>query len=848
MYAKDKRPDCASDRYPDVSRDPTALHAQPDASGHAGNAATLAALRLPAESPPRCPTLDAASGMDAFYATGAYTPTARAKERTTPPAPSGDLGVKPGAPLANHAVSYEHEADGYTAGDAGVAAKAGLALHDNGLAATGSGKATADADNDEGLTAKAGLEVGAGLSAFADVRDLPGGGAVIAVTLTASARLGGTAGYAQGDQGGSQVAHGGVLGASGSLSGTWDTVEIVDGPKAAAFKAAWRGGDGVPALRSLASAAAILDRVARGDAARPTADGLQEGARRRSRTAVEGALCLSASWAQLGVRAKAGDKGIAERSIEATPDGLLRVGVSFTGEVTLQASGSVNLGLLTLTKGEERRVEAGLSSTFSFDGATERALADAVLAAPDRTALEALADTTGHVQATVLDAEASKRTHGMERAGVAAGWTDADERRDAIATGADGMGGTRVSGSSTHGFAVSAGGKPVVGVEDRAALALRVEGDQATATFERAETSHGLGLGLPSSERVLARDWPSALAETFTRSRKALEKVSLDDDEVRQILFDRVHDEAAWAQCARTVATHHKWIATGAAIRGAVPEPAWVAADEGMAHLVARMRHLADFVATTPESAHVLENLTERFGNLKDVNLDYQRIGTLETWPAGTEALQQTYAALTPRLERLDADLAVHAARGDTGAGLALVDALRDALHALQNAVGRADVDDTDKQMRVVEDLAKVRVDLEWQRELFARSSGACDANGAASAFDAGDGFVEDARQREAWVLWTTMADYQRVEAGLFAKYRGAGGFDAMREFMEQLKRLYARWMAASIKARQSGAAMREPTPEWDRAAEVYESMGAWTVNAKPLDKVLVTIRAHWSE
>src|SRR5690606_9254158 len=109
---------------------------------------------------------------------------------------------------------------------------------------------------------------------------------------------------------------------------------------------------------------------------------------------------------------------------------------------------------------------------------------------------------------------------------------------------------------------------------------------------------------------------------------------------------------------------------------------------------------------------------------LTDVNLDYQRIGTLESWPEGTEDLQQAYAALTPRLETLEAALAVHAAHGDTPAGLTLADALRDELHALQNAVARADVPDTDKQMRVVEDLAKVRVDLEWQRELFARSTG----------------------------------------------------------------------------------------------------------------------------
>src|SRR5690606_26671340 len=162
-----------------------------------------------------------------------------------------------------------------------------------------------------------------------------------------------------------------------------------------------------------------------------------------------------------------------------------------------------------------------------FDAATERALADAVLATPDRGTLEALADTNGHVQSTVLDAEASTSRKGMERAGVAAGWTEKGERRDAITTGADGMSGTRGPGSSARAFAISAGDKPLVGVDDRAALALRVDGDRAAATFEHAETSHGLGLGLPSSEQVRARDWPAALAQTFTRSRATLEKVAL---------------------------------------------------------------------------------------------------------------------------------------------------------------------------------------------------------------------------------------------------------------------------------------------------------------------------------
>src|SRR5690606_26957236 len=127
---------------------------------------------------------------------------ARRPGHDAPPAPSGDPGVEAGAVLGHRTVGTAHEASDVDAGDAGLEASAGLTLHDNGLAATGSTSASAHTDNEEGLTAQAGLDVGAGLAAFADVRDLPDGRAHIALTVEASARLGGTAGYAQDDQGG----------------------------------------------------------------------------------------------------------------------------------------------------------------------------------------------------------------------------------------------------------------------------------------------------------------------------------------------------------------------------------------------------------------------------------------------------------------------------------------------------------------------------------------------------------------------------------------------------------------------------------------------------------------------
>jgi len=770
-----------------------------------------------------------------------------------PPAPpEDDFAAKQGALLRKREITSKREAEDFD-GDAALDGSLTGSLHDNGAALDGTAEAGAESDNDEGMKAGASVEIGGGLSAYASVIPRNDGKALVVVTIEASGSVGGNTSFSQDDQDGTRTTFGGGLGASGSASGQWDSAEVVEGAVARAFTTAWSAGDAVGAIRLLASTMAIAERIWSGEATDVSTEGLQPGEARRSETSLEGTLCLSANWARFAVSGSASDKGTAERRITATPDGYLDVLVRFAGETTLQAKGGVDLGTVKLSGGMAKDVSAGLTARFRFLGQDEREQADEVLAAPRRTVLEELMEAYDWAltSKTVEDREKTSSSHGLGSAGASATWSSSSERHDAIVTGLSGMDGSTVSGSSSDAFSVAYGDLILAGQKDTSALDASVNDGEMNAMLTEKNTTSFLGIGLPSLDALTKLDWPAAFEEAFGHSHTELTKVSLTDDEITDIVYNRVYDVASWAQCARTIATHQKWIATGAAIRSATPHAEWVRADERMANLLARMQHLADFVASTSESAEVIDNLTQHFGQLGEVKLEYQRIGTLETWPAGTEQLREEYDELVPRIEKLDAQLAVLSGAGDTDTGLRLTDGLRDELQRLQDAVARTEVEDTDKQMHVMEDLSKVRVDLEWQRELFARSSGECPQEGQTPAVDSGDGFVEDGRQREAWVLWTTMGDYQRIEKRIFEKFGGRKSIGAMHDYLSELKILYRRWKAASTTARtmtaDSATAMREPAPDWAGAEETLETLGGFTANAKPLAKMWPGLYSYWS-
>ncbi len=773
----------------------------------------------------------AASPMDGFYFEGEHEVgepmssagpgpcQATAAPPTGPDAAEGDPVEAGSGQLDMDFYSKEVDAEGYDAGDSGAQFESGVSVLDNGLAAQASGGAGADSDNGEGLTAGASVQLGGGVSAAVHVERLHSdasadNGCRVTVTIVASASLDASTQFAQDSQGGKNTPFSGGLGVSAGMEGSWTTAEFVSGPAGELIASSWEGGDYMSALRSLSSAAAIIERLASGNAVSVDTDGLSPGEVRKSETSIEGALCIPASWGVASVEVSAAQQGTAEREIAFTSAGMYEVRVGFSAMTTLTADGELDLGVVQLTGGVATEVLAGLALEYTFTH-TEKHLADRVLAAADRRELERISGELAVSPRVTeeLDGETTSSQEGIARGDFQAGWDQTQERRDEIHHGVDGMDGTSIHGQGGDGFSVGYGGETLVGLSDGSSLDASVHGGEITATFQTQQTATTLGMGWPSLKSVKERDWPTAFKEAFVHEHDRLTGVKFNDSDIRDIVQNRVFDVGNWDKCARTIDTNRPWVQTGAAMRAAKPPAEWSAADPEMAVLVTRMQILADFVADHgAASHHVVHNLTQRFGQ----DGEHEDLGTLETWPPEMEDLYNVYnGTVRPMVDTLVEELSALTADGDTTGGIQLATSVQVGLRMIQQGVASTPTADHQAQTRILDELGEELVDVGYHLELFALMS-----EGGPDQCAADTGLVVDGQQAELRTLMETMSGYQKVEAGILGKAAGDSSDTGLEDFQIALNTLYEKWRSADMRAAalstDESSARGRPAPDLD--------------------------------
>jgi len=745
----------------------------------------------------------------------------------------------------------EREAEGYEAGDSGAEGEATATLYNDGAGVSGSGVAAADSDNGEGMTAAGSLSLGGGLTARATHETLDDGRVCVAVLVTAEASIGGETSFAQDDQGGTKTAFGGGIGASGSASAEWESVDILSAEEARGVLGAWAGGDAARAAAALPSLASIVNAAAQGDGSGVSSEGMQPGEQRRAKTAIEGELCLSGAWSKFAVEGAAGSSGEQEGIIEARADGTLRVTRSFAGTTTLSAAGNIDLGDLQLSAGRAQEVQAGYTAVFLFD-ASESSKADAVLSLQTREQLERTAtDSPAVIRHEIHDAVKTSNQQGIGGMGLDAEWSGSSERDDSIALGIDGMEGTTVSGASTDGFTISREGDTVLGMEDETSMSMEV-GDGGRFSAARTETS--LGAGLPSLDAVKKLSWPTAFKSAFVYARKRLFAVKLTDSDLSEVLTDRVMDVASWDACARYPRVRLKWKLTGDAMRAAVPPEAWVAADATAALLTCRMQHLADFVAGEDRAAHVIDNLLTRFGEgqVDDAGQDAERpaLGTADYWPSGTEDLEESVTALRERLATAPDEFATFQAADDQEAGRDLMRALRTDVGLVVRRVGRADTEDARWKTMLIQELEQGWSDASWQFASL-EAHGTCSTEEGDSGVGGATEALNQGRQEEAFSLLSSMEALHNTEQGVLTTYSGTSGQRAATAFLTELKGAYDAWtvMLERLRGIKGADYLPATVPDFDEAAELYCKVqpGSEFINRTGFYETFGRVHSTWS-